>query len=255
VSAAVGFAAGGVLARLAPAHYHDGHAVIPLWLVAPFALLLASIALMPFVSARIWHRHFPDFAFVLGATVAGYYLLAFRAPDAHSHGLGYGAYTMLHTLIEYYAFIALVGGLYVVSGGILIEVRPRAGATAAANTAILAVGAVIANVVGTTGASMLLIRPFLRLNQGRLRPIHVVFCIFLVSNCGGCLTPIGDPPLYLGYLKGVPFFWVLEHLWYDWAFVVGLLLAGFYVADRPRSTPRRARWSRSAAGRGSCVLG
>src|SRR5262249_30374298 len=136
----------------------------------------------------------------------------------------------VHVGQEYYAFIALVGGLFIASGGILLDIRGRG--TPLRNTLLLAVGAVLANIVGTTGASVLLIRPFLRLNRGRLRPIHVVFFIFIVSNCGGCLTPIGDPPLYLGYLKGVPFFWTLEHMWPMWLAVNGMLLTIFLIIDR-----------------------
>lgn len=209
---------------------------IPIWLLIPFATLLGSIALMPFISAHVWHDHFPDFAFFLGSVIVAYYLLGFNEPD-YAHGQTYGQYQMMHALLEYYAFIALVGGLYVVSGGVLVDVKTSGGPVA--NTVLLAFGAVIANVVGTTGASMLLIRPFMRINQGRLRPIHIVMFIFIVSNCGGCLTPIGDPPLYLGFLKGVPFFWTLEHLWLNWAVVVGLLLAMFFVLDSriPSATP------------------
>jgi len=201
---------------------------IPLWLCAPFGLLLASIALMPFINAAFWARHFPDFAFFLGALITGFYLLEFGS---------FGRHAMLHAAIEYYSFIALVGGLFVVSGGILIDVRTRA--TPWANVALLAFGAVLANFVGTTGASMLLIRPFMRMNEGRLRPIHVVLFIFIVSNCGGCLTPIGDPPLYLGYLKGVPFMWTLTHLWPMWLVCVSLLLAIFFFIDW-RIGPRKS---------------
>jgi Na+/H+ antiporter NhaD/arsenite permease-like protein len=209
-------------------HHYGPAPNIPIWLLLPFAALLGSIALMPFINAHVWHDHFPDFAFFLGAVVVAYYLLGFNEPD-YAHGQTYGQYQMMHALLEYYAFIALVGGLYVVSGGVLVDVKTSGGPVA--NTVLLAFGAVIANVVGTTGASMLLIRPFMRINQGRLRPIHIVMFIFIVSNCGGCLTPIGDPPLYLGFLKGVPFFWTLEHLWLNWAVVVGLLLAMYFVID------------------------
>src|SRR5690606_32339982 len=130
------------------------------------------------------------------------------------HLLTYGQEKLLHAALEYYAFIALVGGLFVVSGGILIDLRGRANPRI--NTALLAAGAIIANLVGTTGASMLLIRPFMRINKGRLRPMHIVLFIFIVSNCGGLLTPIGDPPLYLGFLKGVPFLWPTLSLWPSW---------------------------------------
>jgi len=209
---------------------HDEHGprpIIPLVLCAPFIALLLSIALMPFINARAWHHHFPDFSFFLGGVTVGYYLIQFSLP--YTHGLSYGVYQMVHVGREYVAFIALVGGLYVASGGVLIDVRGRG--RPAINTLMLAVGAVIANVVGTTGASMLLIRPFMRLNAGRLRAIHIVLFIFIVSNCGGCLTPIGDPPLYLGYLKGVPFFWTLVHLVPMWAVCVGTLLLTFFVID------------------------
>ncbi len=233
-SLVVGAAAGAALAHFVPPRYDPGP-VVELWMCAPFALLLASIALMPFINSHFWHHHFPDFSFFLGALVTAYYLAGFGAPEP-GHTSSYGGHVMLHAGVEYYSFIALVGGLFVVSGGILIEVRARG--RALTNVALLAFGAVIANIVGTTGASMLLIRPFMRINEGRIRPLHVVFFIFIVSNCGGCLTPIGDPPLYLGFLKGIPFFWTLAHLWPDWLVMVGLLLAVFWVYDaRIPSTP------------------
>jgi Na+/H+ antiporter NhaD/arsenite permease-like protein len=224
---AVGGVIGFVLSRAVPPVFAAAGPVIPMWLVGPFVALLGCIALVPFISSRFWHTHYPDFSFLLGSLVTAYYLSAFST--APGNGMSYGAEKMLHAGEEFYAFIALVGGLYVVSGGILVDVRGRG--RPLLNTLLLAVGAVISNVVGTTGASMLLIRPFMRLNQGRLTPMHIVFFIFIVSNCGGSLTPIGDPPLYLGYLKGVPFVWTIEHLWLDWVFVVGALLGVFFVAD------------------------
>ncbi len=206
---------------------HGQSPVIALWMVIPFAMLLGSIALMPFISERFWHNHFPDFAFFLGGIMVAFYLLAFGRD--YTHGLSYGQYQMMHAGLEYYAFMALVGGLFVASGGVLIEVKGKGGPWI--NTAILAFGAVLANIVGTTGASVLLIQPFMRVNKGRLRPIHIVMFIFIVSNCGGSLTPIGDPPLYLGFLKGVPFQWTLLHLWPMWATAIGLLLAMFFFID------------------------
>jgi Na+/H+ antiporter NhaD/arsenite permease-like protein len=131
---------------------------------------------------------------------------------------------------EYVSFIALIGSLYVVSGGIHIRVKGEA--TPLVNTVFLLVGAVIANLLGTTGASMLLIRPWIRMNKYRITGYHIVFFIFLVSNVGGCLTPVGDPPLFLGYLTGIPFWWVAEHCWPMWAVGVGALLGIFYVLDR-----------------------
>ena len=125
--------------------------------------------------------------------------------------------------------MALVGSLYVISGGINISVKGEA--TPLVNVVFLLIGAVIANVIGTTGASMLMIRPWIRMNKVRITGFHVVFFIFIVSNAGGCLTPIGDPPLFIGFLRGVPFWWVLEHAWPAWLIVVGLLLAIFLVLD------------------------
>ncbi len=174
---------------------------IPLWLVIPFALLLLSIAVMPFVNERFWHAHYPDFAFILGGIIIAYYFLAFGQPG-YTHGLSYGHYNMMHTGLEYYSFIALIGGLFVASGGVLVDVRGRGGPVV--NTALLGVGAIFANVMGTTGASVLLIQPFLRINKGRLSPIHVVMFIFIISNCGGSLTPIGDPPSTSATLRASP---------------------------------------------------
>ncbi len=208
---------------------------VPLWLVTPFVVLLLSIALTPLLKPHFWHTYYPDIALFLGFLVATFYLLAFKADGP---GVVKGTTAVIHAITEYYSFIALVGGLFIVSGNILIRIRGTP--SPLMNTAILAVGAVLANLVGTTGASMLLIRPFMRLNHGRLKPLHIIFFIFIVSNCGGSLTPIGDPPLYLGFLKGVPFTWTLTNLWKDWLFVCGTLLAIFYVVDRrigPRPVP------------------
>ena len=191
----------------------------PSWLALPFVALLAAIAVMPFVDPHWWERHYAKVSVLLGTVCAVYYLCWLRSPDR-----------LLHAAHEYVSFIALVGSLFVVAGG--IHVRVRGGATPLANCGILLLGAVLANVVGTTGASMLLIRPYLRLNRERAAAFHVVFFIFIVSNVGGCLTPIGDPPLFVGYLKGVPFWWVLTHCWREWLVAVGGLLAVFYVFDR-----------------------
>ncbi len=200
---------------------------IPLYAAAPFALLLAAIAILPLIAPHWWHRRYPEVALAIGGFVAGYYL----------GGMGADGRTALsHAIVEYYAFLALVGGLYVASGGLLVSVSARGGPIA--NTALLAAGAILANIIGTTGASVVLIRPFMRINSGsqpgstsRLHPLHIVFFIFIVSNCGGCLTPIGDPPLYLGFLKGVPFSWTISHLWPMWLLVNGLLLAAFFIFD------------------------
>lgn len=227
VSALGGAAVGFLLSKVAPAVYDGSAPEIPLWLVTPFVALLLSIALMPFLSPKIWHHHFPDFSFFLGSLVSVYYLAALdHVHDGHS----YGVHTLTHTALEYFSFIALIGGLYVASGGIVIDTRGKTGPIP--NTILLAAGAVLSNLVGTTGASVLLIRPFIRANKGRITPLHVVFFIFIVSNCGGSLTPIGDPPLFLGYIKGVPFFWTVLSLWKPWVLVNAVLLAAFYVYDR-----------------------
>lgn len=229
-SAATGALAGWALARLLPAAYPAGAnaPTIPWPLILPFAILLASIAVVPLLASRWWHRHFPDVAFFLGALVASYYLIAYSIPG-YDGSLSYGQSKTLHSALEFYSFIALVGGLFVVSGGIFVDLPGRGGPVS--NSLFFLAGAVLANLIGTTGASVLLIRPFMRANDDRLRPFHVVFFIFIVSNCGGSLTPIGDPPLYLGFLKGVPFFWVLRHLWQDWALVIGVLTLIFFFID------------------------
>ena len=196
---------------------HDVHP--PIWLVLPFAALLLMIATGPLFYLHHWHHHYPKYAVGLGALVAGYYLFVLHAPTP-----------MLHALQEYIAFIALVGSLFIASSGIFINVNAKG--TPLANVVLLFIGAIVANLIATTGAAILFIRPFLRLNQGRLRPYHIVFFIFLVANVGGGLTPIGDPPLFLGFLRGVPFFWPLIHVIEIWAPTVAILLGIFYVLDK-----------------------
>jgi Na+/H+ antiporter NhaD/arsenite permease-like protein len=203
-----------------------------LWSIAPFAALLAMIAIGPLFFEEWWLKHYPKVAFGLAAITLGYYLFALPHEARQ---------TVAHTGIEYVSFIALIGSLFVVAGGIHIQVKGEA--TPHVNVAFLFIGAVIANFLGTTGASMLLIRPWLRMNHYRVTAHHVVFFILIVSNIGGCLTPIGDPPLFLGYLKGVPFWWVLEHCWPMWLVAVGFLLTAFYAVDRANylKAPKRVR--------------
>ncbi len=196
------------------------------WWIIPFGLLLFAIAAVPFVNRHWWERHYPKVSYALGLIVVVYYLTAISGPEYHGHG----HHKLLHTLVEYYAFIALLASLFVVAGGIHLDLRRPA--TPGTNVIILLIGSVIANFLGTTGASMLLIRPFLRINQWRVKAYHVVFFIFLVSNIGGALTPIGDPPLFMGYLKGVPFFWVAPKVWHIWLFTLAIILFIFYVIDR-----------------------
>ncbi|MFA5808449.1 MAG: sodium:proton antiporter [bacterium] len=191
---------------------------LPLWSVVPFAGLLLSIALLPLFAPSLWVRHYAKVCLAFGVPVAGFFLL--RAPRE-----------LLHTVLEYASFLILLASLFTISGGILLRGTLRG--SAGVNCAILAVGAVLANVFGTTGASMLLIRPLLRANAHRHRKAHVVvFFIFVVANIGGALTPIGDPPLFLGYLRGVPFFWTLRAMGLLWAVAAGLVIGAFYLVDR-----------------------
>ena len=199
-------------------------------MILPFVLLLGTIALAPLAAPDWWSKHYPKVAFGLGATVLAYYLFGLQAYPR-----------VLDVAHEYASFIALIGSLFVVSGGIQINVKGEA--TPLSNVVFLFVSAIVANLLGTTGASMLLIRPWIRMNKYRITGHHVVFFIFIVSNVGGCLTPIGDPPLFLGYLKGIPFWWVAEHCWPMWAVGVGILLAMFYFVDRINfvRSPKRVR--------------
>ncbi len=189
------------------------------WMILPFILLLAAVALAPFFFADWWGKHYPKVACGLAGGVVLYYLVGLHAGESVSR-----------TARDYFSFIALIGSLFVVSGGIHINVKGEG--TPFANVVFLLIGAAVANLLGTTGASMLLIRPWLRMNKYRLTGHHIVFFIFLVSNVGGCLTPIGDPPLFLGYLMGVPFYWVVERCLPIWGVAVGLLLLMFYVVDQ-----------------------
>jgi Na+/H+ antiporter NhaD/arsenite permease-like protein len=193
-------------------------ATLPIGWVIPFVLMLLSVAILPLVAGPWWERLGSKalVAFALAAPVAGLFLV--RQP----HELALVAK-------DYTAFIALLGSLFVIAGGILIRGDLRA--TPAVNAGFLAIGAVLANFIGTTGASMLLIRPVLETNSERKRISHIpIFFIFLVGNIGGCLTPLGDPPLFLGYLQGVPFSWTLR-LIPEWAFMVVSLLVIFYFVD------------------------
>jgi Na+/H+ antiporter NhaD/arsenite permease-like protein len=189
------------------------------WMMLPFGLLLVAIALAPLLFPDWWSKHYAKVAFGLGAIVLLYYLFGIHATGR-----------VLNIGHDYISFIALVGSLFVVSGGIHINVKGEA--TPVVNVVFLLVGALLANVLGTTGASMLLIRPWIRMNKYRITAHHIVFFIFIVSNVGGCLTPIGDPPLFLGYLYGIPFWWVAEHCLPMWTAGMGMLLAMFYMVDR-----------------------
>jgi Na+/H+ antiporter NhaD/arsenite permease-like protein len=196
---------------------------LPLGSVIPFVLILLSIAILPLTVPHWWeaNRNKAIVSGVLAVPFAAWMITAYGAPAAHQLG---------ESLLDYVSFMALLGSLFVISGG--IHVRGSLAGTPIANTTLMAIGAVLSNFVGTTGASVLLIRPLLRANQSRARQAHVVvFFIFVVSNCGGLLTPLGDPPLFLGFLKGVPFGWTLG-LWKPWLLVNALVLVVFNVTDQ-----------------------
>lgn len=220
---AMAFAAAGALLPLhAAAAEVDGSRLSALWGV-PFAGVLLCIALMPLLTPRLWHHHF-------GKISAGWALL-FVLPFAAVYGGGTTAGLLAHTLLaEYIPFIVLLVALYTAAGGIYI--RGNLHGSPGTNVAIMAAGSVLASVMGTTGASMLLIRPLIRANDNRKHVAHVVvFFIFTVSNAGGSLTPLGDPPLFLGFLKGVDFFWTVKHIFPETLLLLGVLLALFYAID------------------------
>ena len=198
---------------------HGEHQSPPVWTVIPFVLLLLMIATGPLFYEHFWHKNYPKIAVALAIFMIGYYVFALH----NIHG-------PVHSMVEYVQFIALLSSLYIASGGILIQVDKKG--TPFVNVGLLVIGSVVANLIGTTGASMLLIRPFIRLNQGRVQPYHIIFFIFMISNVGGALTPIGDPPLFLGFLRGVPFFWTLTHNFVEWAFAIAVLAGVFYFIDR-----------------------
>jgi len=199
-------------------HAEGEHHGPPVWLIIPFVLLLGMIATGPLFYEHFWHKNYPKVAVILAVLVVSYYLLVL----GNQHG-------PVHALAEYVPFISLLGALFIASGGIAIQIDRKS--TPLTNVVLLAIGAVIANVIGTTGASMLLIRPFIRLNGPRIKAYHIIFFIFIVSNIGGSLTPIGDPPLFLGFLKGVPFFWTFTHNLLPWAIAIIVLLVIFYFFD------------------------
>ncbi len=207
---------------LALAANFDGSQLSPLWGV-PFAGLLLSIALMPLLLPSFWHHHF--------GKVSAAWTLAFFIPFAVMFGSSVAGISLVHALVaEYIPFIILLTALFTVAGGIFI--RGNLHGSPALNAGLLLIGAVLASFMGTTGASMLMIRPLIRANDNRKHSAHiVVFFIFIVSNAGGSLTPLGDPPLFLGFLKGVDFFWTLKHIFPETLFLIGSLLLIFYLLD------------------------
>lgn len=207
----------------AGAFHLDGGDLGLIW-VAPFVGILLSIALMPLVFPTFWHRHF--------GKVSGFWALAFLVPFAIEFSWQLALFELIHTaLLEYIPFIILLGALFTVAGGVRLTGTLKG--TAEVNVAILFVGTVLASWMGTTGAAMLLIRPLLNANEHRRYKVHtVVFFMFLVANIGGSLTPLGDPPLFLGFLQGVSFFWPTTHLFLPMVVVSVILLIGYYLTDR-----------------------
>ncbi len=205
-----------------------------LWAI-PFVALLVSIAVFPLANKHWWEKNYPFVSFGLGAIVVFYYLFLLKNTES-----------LIHTGYEYFSFISLIGSLFVVAGGIHINVKGEA--TPLVNSLFLLIGGVLANLLGTTGASMVMIRPWIRMNKYRLTTFHIAFFIFIVSNIGGALTPIGDPPLFLGYLKGIPFFWVLENVWPIWLLTMGILLALFFIVDSRnyKKAPKEIRLKETA---------
>jgi hypothetical protein len=232
----------------AAANQEHGHAnlgeVLPLWSCIPFAGMLLSIALFPLLAPDFWHHHFGKVSAFWAATLSIPFLAAFK---------GLALYEILHIiLVDYIPFIILLWSLYTVSGGILLRGSLRG--TPLVNVVMLLIGTLLASWMGTTGAAMLMIRPFLRANAYRKnRTFMVVFFIFLVANVGGSLTPLGDPPLFLGFLHGVSFFWtfkILPHM----LTVAGLLLVVYFFSiciafrkERPRppmtGSRNRSNWT------------
>jgi Na+/H+ antiporter NhaD/arsenite permease-like protein len=213
---------------------HDAFVPSVFW-VMPFACLLACLALLPLVAPEWWESNLRKL--IVSAVLGGPVLALYLASDPQA---------VEHAAIEYVSFVILIGGLFFVAGGVMLEGDLEA--TPRTNLAFLGLGALLASAIGTTGASMLLVRPLLSTNQERRYIVHtVIFFIFIVSNVGGCLTALGDPPLFLGYLRGVPFTWTFR-LWPEWLFANTVLLAVYFVWDSrvyQREPPERIRLDRA----------
>lgn len=204
-------------------------------IMLPFAVLLLCIAIAPLILKHHWERHYHKVCAGLAAITASYYVFILH-DSTH----------MLHVAFEYFSFMAVVGSLFVVTGGIHIVVKGEA--RPSVNVLFLGLGGLLANFIGTTGASMLLIRPWIRMNRYRFTGLHIAFFIFLVSNVGGALLPTG-PPLFLGYLRGVPFWWALRTCWLPWLVIFSTLLVIFYLVDRQnyRRAPKEVRQEATAS--------
>lgn len=205
---------------------------VPLLAALPFAVMLLCIAFAPTILKHHWERYYPAISLMLGAISTGYYL-AFRGDIT----------PLVESAKQYLAFISLVGSLFVITGG--IHLRVKGTGKPWESCVFLLFGVVLANLIGTTGAAMLLIRPWIRLNRDRFTGTHLAFFIFLVCSIGGGLLPMG-PPLFLGYIVGVPFWWGVQHCWLPWLITVAALLLTFYLLDHFHSSRAAAR-DRSAA--------
>jgi Na+/H+ antiporter NhaD/arsenite permease-like protein len=206
----------------APSSHVDIGAMLPIWTIVPFAGILLSIALCPMLTPHLWHNHF--------GKVSAFWALLFALPFLAFHR-GNAFYEILHILlIDYIPFIILLWGLFTISGGIVVSGTLRG--TPLVNSILLLIGTFLASWVGTTGASMVMIRPVLRANRERVRKAHIIcFFIFLVANIGGALTPLGDPPLFLGFLHNVPFFWVTKGVLPHMLLTAALLIVMFFIMD------------------------
>ncbi|MBF0546252.1 MAG: sodium:proton antiporter [Candidatus Riflebacteria bacterium] len=193
--------------------------IIPVHAIIPFVCLLLSIALFPLFVPKLWEQN----------SKKAMITLFFSLPILVYYWQNNMEIELFRTFEDYLSFIALLASLYVASGGVLLKGDFQG--TPINNVAILGLGSLLANFIGTTGASMVLIRPLVKINSQRNHTAHIpIFFIFLVSNIGGCLTPLGDPPLFLGYLQGVPFFWTLRLFWI-WLFCISILLSIFFLFD------------------------
>lgn len=208
-------------AQAAPAF--DGATMSLVWII-PFAGLLVTIAAGPLLFPKLWHHHY--------GKIAAIWAILTLVPLAMVYGPSAAAVGFVHAMLgEYLSFIVLLFALYTVAGGVLVTGDLRG--TPLVNTAMMATGATMASFVGTTGAAMILIRPVLRANAGRTYQAHVVvFFIILVANVGGALTPLGDPPLFVGFLRGIDFFWPARHIWMQTALVAAIVLAMFFILDK-----------------------
>ncbi len=200
---------------------NDMGSELPLWSAIPFAGILLSIAVFPLIAPHFWHHHFPKISAVWAVLFAVPFLFVYK---------GHAFHEIMHIyLLDYFPFIILLWGLYTIAGGIHIKGTMRG--TPIVNVLIIFIGTMLASWVGTTGAAMIMIRPILKANQDRKHKVHlIIFFIFLVANIGGSLTPLGDPPLFLGFLHGVSFFWTLS-LFPNMMFMVFTLLVVLYVWD------------------------